>query len=153
MTQQSTQTAAANPLAAIDRGPGSRSTVDRLDCYRLALVVAAEAPALVPRGHASLRDQIDRASASVCLNTAEGVGRWQPREKAHFYAIARGSALEAAAAVDILSARRLASSQDCAHVAAAARRVALMLGGLIRSVGAGRDADSLTRPARARAWP
>jgi hypothetical protein len=70
----------------------------------------------------------------------ETQGRDQPAAanaawfKAHYYAIARGSALETAAAVDVLAARRLASADACERVAALARRVALMLGGLIRSM-------------------
>jgi four helix bundle protein len=108
--------------------------VETLECYHLSLVLAAEAVALVPRGHAGLRDQIERATASVPLNAAEGWGRWQPREKSHHYAIARGSALETAAAVDLLAARGLAPSDECQRVSGLARRVALMLGGLIRSM-------------------
>ena len=60
------------------------SGLERFDRYRLAVQFAALAASLVPRGHAALRDQLERASTSVVLNTAEGYGRWQAREKAHF---------------------------------------------------------------------
>ena len=56
-----------------------------------------------------LKDQLERASLSVCLNVAEAAGRRSPRDKARFYAIARGSATEVAALLDILTLRRLAS--------------------------------------------
>jgi four helix bundle protein len=115
--------------------PEKRSSVERLDCYRLALKLAALAPTLVPRGHASLKDQLERATTSVVLNLAEGFGRWQPREKSHFYTIARGSVLESAAVIDLLRVRVLANDSDCDRAQDLARRVAQMLGGLIRSVG------------------
>jgi four helix bundle protein len=66
-------------------------------------------PALLPRrGQSALRDQLDRASASILLNIAEGAGRFSPPEKARFYGIARGSATECAAILDLLLARGLA---------------------------------------------
>jgi four helix bundle protein len=106
----------------------------RLDCYRVAIGLAAQAAALVPRGHAALRDQIERAASSAALNLAEGYGRWLPREKMHFYAIARGSALETAAAIDVLAARGLADARDCERARDLASRVARMLTALIRSI-------------------
>jgi four helix bundle protein len=112
------------------------SAVERLDCYRLAIELSRLATTLVPRGHAALRDQLERASASVALNLSEGWGRWQPREKAHFYQIALGSTLESVAVIDLLLARGLASESACAFAKGIAERVARMLGGLIRSVGA-----------------
>ena len=45
-----------------------------------------------------LRDQLDRASLSILLNTAEGNGRRQGRQRAKFFDDARGSAIECAAA-------------------------------------------------------
>jgi four helix bundle protein len=38
--------------------------------------------------------QMQRASMSIGSNIAEGFGRWRPRDKAHFYTIAMGSADE-----------------------------------------------------------
>ena len=81
---------------------------ERLDCYRLAVEFQALATRLVPRrNQAVLRDQLDRASVSIVLNIAEGAGRVSPADKARFYAIARGSATECAAVLDLLSARGL----------------------------------------------
>src|SRR5262249_26106707 len=47
-----------------------------------------------------LRDQLDRASLSILLNTAEGNGRRQGRQRAKFFDDARGSAIECAACLD-----------------------------------------------------
>jgi four helix bundle protein len=115
--------------------PQSTSGLEGFDCYRLALEFAALAAALVPRGHASLRDQLDRAAASVVLNLSEGWGYWQARQKAQFYTIARGSALESGAVIDLLRARGLASAADCERARVLCTRVAQMLGGLIRAMG------------------
>ncbi len=114
-------------------GRSSSPGVERLDCYRLALELSRLAPSLVPRGHAALRDQLERASSSALLNLAEGYARWQKREKAHLYDIARGSALESAAAIDLLRVRGLADAAVCSRARELASRVALMLGGLMRS--------------------
>jgi len=57
----------------------------------------------------ALRDQLDRASISIVLNIAEGSGRFAPADKAHFYLIARGSAMECLAALSLMSARSLVS--------------------------------------------
>jgi four helix bundle protein len=124
----------AQPGEGQGTGRGWGNSVERLEGYRLALELATVAPALVPRGHAALRDQIDRAAASVVLTLAEGWGRWQPREKAHFYNIARGSALEVAAGVDVIEARGLAPHEAYVSARALADRLARILTGLIRSV-------------------
>ncbi len=86
---------------------------ERLDCYRVALELTALAQRLVPRGHRELRDQLTRASLSVPLNVAEGCGRRGRGEKARFYAIARGSAMECAAIVDVVRSLGLAPVADC----------------------------------------
>ncbi len=56
----------------------------------------------MPRGHAELRDQLQRASTSVPLNIAEASGKASAPDRARFHAIARGSALECGAILDVL---------------------------------------------------
>jgi four helix bundle protein len=90
-----------------------RLSPERLDCYRVALEFNVLAPRLVPRGRRELRDQLLRASLSVTLNLAEGAGRFSPADKAHFFAIARGSAMECAAVVDVLRSLGLAPVAVC----------------------------------------
>jgi four helix bundle protein len=118
--------------------PQSVVGLESFDCYRLAVVLAALVPGLVPRGHASLRDQLERASTSVVLNLSEGWGHSQARSKVHLYTIARGSLLESGAAIDLLRARGLADATDCEKARALCARVGQMLSGLIRSVEARR---------------
>src|ERR1700735_5172644 len=52
-------------------------------------------------------DQLDRASLSALLNTAEGNGKRQRQVRAKFFDDARGSATECAACLDALVARRV----------------------------------------------
>ena len=75
----------------------------RLDVYRVAVELRRAAMRAVPKGvNRSLRDQLDRASASVVLNINEGAGRWERGDKRRFYEYAKGSAYETAAALDIM---------------------------------------------------
>jgi four helix bundle protein len=91
----------------------TRLDPERLDCYRVALELSVLATRLVPRGHRDIRDQLLRASLSVPLNLAEGCGRRAPADKAHFCAIARGSAMECAAIVDTARSLGLAPIATC----------------------------------------
>ena len=74
----------------------------------LALVM--EVIAELPKGHAELADQLLRAAQSQPRNIAEGAGRRTAADQARFYAHARGSAMEAAAALDTMRVMRLVSS-------------------------------------------
>lgn len=81
---------------------------ERLDVYRAAIDFVALADDVVenlPRGRAYLADQLQRAATSVALNIAEGAGEFSSPEKARFYRMARRSATECAAVLDV--ARRL----------------------------------------------
>ena len=81
---------------------------ERLDCFRVAVEFQMLAAGLCSARHVgALRDQLDRASVSIALNIAEGAGRRTPADKAHFFTIARGSATECAAVLELLLARGL----------------------------------------------
>ena len=49
---------------------------------------------------------MERAGDSVALNIAEGNGKFSQKDRARFFQIAHGSALESAACLDLLVARR-----------------------------------------------
>ena len=105
---------------------------EKLDCYRIALEFQAIAGQLVPkRGYAELRDQLDRASISIVLNIAEGCGRRSPADKGRFYSMARGSATECAAILDLLAARRLLDDRLRNHARALLVRIIQMLSRLV----------------------
>ena len=77
----------------------------RLDVYRVALRYRMRVAAPLRGVTRELRIQLERASDSVVLHIAEGAGRTRPREKRGFYTIARGSAFECSAAIDLLLVR------------------------------------------------
>lgn len=87
---------------------------ERLDVYQTAVewvsLVQDVADAL-PRGSGNLADQLQRAASSITLNIAEGAGEFSGAEKARFYRIAKRSATECAAILDVAK-RRASISQD-----------------------------------------
>jgi four helix bundle protein len=123
----------------------------RFDVYRVALGFQVLVPQLFPRrGSAALRGQLDRASASILLNIAEGCGRFSRGDKAQFYRIARGSAMESAAVLDILLSRGLIAPSVHRHGHGLLVRVTQMLTRLIQRMQRRRD-DQLERR-RLAAW-
>ena len=61
---------------------------------------------------AEAKEQLDRASTSIPLNIAEGNGKFSPNDRARFFEIARGSALESAAGLDVLVAPGFATPKE-----------------------------------------
>jgi four helix bundle protein len=108
---------------------------EKLHVYRVALDAHALAVELVPADRRVLRDQLERASLSVVLNISEGAGRRSRPDKRRHYAIARGSAMECASAVEVARVRGLASAEDCARVRALYVRVVQMLTKLDAALG------------------
>src|SRR5512141_556067 len=77
---------------------------ERLDAYRASIDFLVQADALatsLPKGRAYLADQLRRAASSIPLNIAEGAGEFAAAEKARFYRMARRSATESAAILDV----------------------------------------------------
>ena len=90
----------------VSNGETSLASFDheRLDVYRVALdflVTASNIVENLPKGRAYLADQLNRAATSIVLNIAEGAGEFSPADKARFYRIARRSATESAACLDV----------------------------------------------------
>lgn len=79
-----------------------------------------------------LRDQAMRAAMSACLNIAEATGRQSAADQKRVYAIARGEASEAAAALDIAAVAGMCSPDFARTGGAIARRAYALLSGLIR---------------------
>ena len=63
----------------------------------------------VPRGHAELVDQLKRAAMSIPLNIAESAGCRGGGERRRYLCIARGSAMECSAILDVCRVLALAS--------------------------------------------
>ncbi len=86
---------------------------ERLIVYQRALSFITWATDLLastgPCG--DVRGQLDRASTSVPLNIAEGNGKFTPRDRVKYLDIAQGSALECAACLDVLVAKRVFAAE------------------------------------------
>jgi four helix bundle protein len=81
---------------------------------------------------AKLRDEAMRSAKSACLNAAEGAGRVTRPDKARAFAIARGEAVEAVAAVEIAALSGEADAAAAARCVELANRVVALLTGLVR---------------------
>jgi four helix bundle protein len=81
---------------------------------------------------AHLRDQAMRAAQSACLNCAEGAARVTRADKARAFTVARGEAVEAAAAIEIAALCGTAKQADSDRVAVIVDRLVAMLTRLIR---------------------
>lgn len=71
--------------------------------YRKSLEFLALAVKLIeelPKGNATLSDQLRRSSLSIPLNIAEGAGKMSLPDKQRYFSTARGSAFEAYATLD-----------------------------------------------------
>ena len=81
----------------------------------------------------AVHNQLDRASSSIPLNIAEGNGKHTPADRCRYFDNARGSALECAACLDVLVARR----RIAVSIAEAGKNLLIdivsMLVGLIRA--------------------
>lgn len=100
---------------------------EKLDCYRLAVRFQPVVAALVEKVGYNLRDQFERAALSVVLNVAEGAGRRSLGERRRFYQIARGSAAECGALLDVLLVRGLASGSQVRDAKNTVARLVQML--------------------------
>lgn len=86
---------------------------ERLDAYCVAREFVALISGFLKRNVSrDLRDQLDRSSTSILFNIAEGAGKTARADKQRFYEIARGSATEAAAQLDVLQIRGLITADQ-----------------------------------------
>ena len=93
---------------------------EKLDVYQLELsfiswVTPLRANVKQRPGNArtaEVIDQLDRASLSALLNTAEGNGRRQRQTRAKFFDDARGSVTECAGCLDALVAKKICVEEE-----------------------------------------
>jgi len=106
---------------------------ERLDAFQVALEFAAMVPALTKAARPALRDQLERAASSIALTLAEGCARRTRRDRHHFFTMAQGSAMECAAALDILRVTGHLAAADATRAKHKLTRIVQMLVGLRRS--------------------
>ncbi len=108
---------------------------EKLEIYHASLAfIGWLAPLLrrLPKGLAVF-DQLDRATTSIPLNIAEGNGKFTKPDRCRYFDHARGSALECAAALDVLVAKEQASEQEIQPGKDRLWSIVSMLVGLIRA--------------------
>ncbi len=107
---------------------------EKLDVYREAIAFCGWTGEFLDGigAKTAAKDQLDRASTSIPLNIAEGNGKFSQRDRARFLEMARGSALECAACLDVLVARRLSTSEAVGAAKAQLARIVQMLVGLLK---------------------
>ena len=107
---------------------------EKLDVYRQAIDfcgwVGEFLASISPKEAA--KDQLDRASTCIPLNIAEGNGEFSARDRARFFEMARGSAVECAACLDVLVVRELVKEEPLAAQKERLVRIVEMLVGLLR---------------------
>jgi len=107
---------------------------EKLDVYRDAVAFCGWAGQFIVAisAKAAAKDQLDRASTSIALNIAEGNGKFSSKDRARFFEMARGSALECAACLDVLLVRKLATEEHVILAKEQLARIVQMLVGLLR---------------------
>src|SRR5947208_15302696 len=111
---------------------------EKLKVYQAAIQVVAWSTELAAqiRSKAAAKDQLDRASTSVPLNIAEGNGKFAIKDRCRFLDFARGSALECAACLDVLVAKKLSDEAAVWSGKQQLFEIVSMLMGLINSLTA-----------------
>lgn len=107
---------------------------ERLEVYRESLTFVAWVSDLLDGAVrvGDVKDQLDRASTSIPLNLAEGNGKFGPKDRCRFFDTAHGSALESAAALDVLVVKRKVTSDQIRAGKESLQKIVRMLMGLIK---------------------
>jgi len=102
---------------------------EKLTVCRHALAFAGWSQALIDSitKKTSTRDHLERAGDSIALNIAEGNGKFSQRDRARFFQIAHGSALESAACLDLFVARGCCESSAIVEGKAMLEEIVKML--------------------------
>lgn len=108
---------------------------EKLAAYQLSIELVAWVADLLetlPKALA-VHNLLDRASTSIPLNIAEGNGKFTSPDRCRYFDNARGSALEYAAALDVLVAKKKVTVAQVETGKESLHRIVSMLVGLIRS--------------------
>src|SRR5581483_6125566 len=106
---------------------------EKLEVYRETIAFIAWLSATLENAVrvGDVKDQLDRASASIALNIAEGNGKYSSKDRCRFFDIAHGSALECAAGLDILVAKGKLTMDQIVPGKERLQKIVRMLMGLI----------------------
>ena len=110
---------------------------EKLTVYKRALEFATWSQDLIESvtKKTSTRDHLERSGDSIALNIAEGNGKFSQKDRARFFQIAHGSALEAAACLDLLVARRCCADDAIKKGKATLEEIVRMLFKMLDQLG------------------
>ena len=110
---------------------------EKLTVYQRALEFAGWSQELIESlaKKTTTRDQLERAGDSIALNIAEGNGKFSKKDRARFLQIAHGSALESAACLDLLVARRCCGASAVARGKSILEEIVKMLFAMLDQLG------------------
>jgi four helix bundle protein len=110
---------------------------EKLTVYERALAFAGWSQTLIESitKKTSTRDHLERAGDSIALNIAEGNGKFSRRDRARFFQITHGSALESAACLDLFVARRCCERSAIIEGKALLEEIVRMLFKLLDNLG------------------
>jgi len=114
---------------------------EKLNVYQASITFVAWSSDLltdIPKNMAVHR-QLDRAATSIPLNIAEGNGKYTSADRCRFFDTSRGSALECAACLDVLVAKKVIEKSVAADGKELLLGIVSMLVGLIRANSPNRD--------------
>jgi four helix bundle protein len=86
----------------------------------------------LPKSYA-VREQLDRARTSIPLNIAEGNAKFTAPDRCRFFDIARGSAMECAACIDLLLIDGHITAEQMDEGKNGLRHIVALLVGLIKA--------------------
>jgi len=117
---------------------------EKLKAYQQAIQFVAWVTPLIEKLEKAraVRDQLDRASTSISLNIAEGNAKFSMKDRCRYLDIADGSAVESAAALDVLVAQKRLSAEDVREGKMILKQIVSLIIGL-RSEAQSRIADEL----------
>ena len=108
----------------------TKMSYEKTDVYQCSIKfmsIAIEVTASLPRGHGGLSDQFRRASISIPLNIAEGAGKRTKPDCSKFFVIARGSAMECGAIIDVCQLMGFVDSEKARTAKNLLHRIVAML--------------------------
>jgi four helix bundle protein len=117
---------------------------EKLNVYQVSLTFNEWVGELLAtiEAKAAAKDHLDRAATSIPLNIAEGNGMFSAGDRARFFDIARGSAVESAASLDVLVSRKLTTQAQVTPAKEQLVQIVNMLVGLLKGLGYGFDSGT-----------
>ena len=109
---------------------------EKMEVYQYSLRFIISSALIIeafPSGRSHLSDQLHRAAVSITLNIAEGSGEFSKGDKARFYRMAKRSATECAAVLDICRELKLGEQSPLIEGREILVKIVSMLIKLIRS--------------------